>query len=31
MRNEQWHAQDVAALKYKVLLRFVMATFRPNG
>jgi hypothetical protein len=31
MRNEQGRAQGVAALKYKVLLRFATATFRPNA
>jgi hypothetical protein len=31
MRNEQGRAQGIAPLKYKVLLRFVTATFRPNA
>jgi hypothetical protein len=31
MRNEQGRAQRVAPLKYKVLLRFVTATIRPNA
>jgi hypothetical protein len=31
MRNEQGRTQGVAPLKYKVLLRFVTATIRPNA